>query len=91
MWSVEVPRKWHPNYLTKTKVDISDTATYHEQQARDIALANARAKALDTSQSHCFDDQEIICCDCADVIPKTRLNAQPFAIYCVYCQALRER
>jgi DnaK suppressor protein len=31
------------------------------------------------------------CADCAEAIPPQRLDAQPFAIRCIACQARRER
>jgi RNA polymerase-binding protein DksA len=57
------------------------------EASRDIAELRAVQRALQRMR----DEDYGACVDCGDEIPVERLTAQPTAVRCVDCQALRER
>ncbi len=72
-------------------------ATLAEQdagdQTHDIMLVHYRNELaqVDAARQRMQERQYGICVDCGEAIPFLRLQAQPTALRCLSCQALRER
>ena len=76
-------------------MNLSDKATMHEEIARDVAIQTHQARVNQNRQTcrQCFDtsnNQQVVCCSCEDALSQVRLQAQPYAIYCVACQTILE-
>lgn len=69
--------------------DDLDRAKDLEIMQRDIALDKAKQRATQPEQQH-DDDGNVICIDCAVLIPQARLEAKPDAARCIDCKAAHE-
>ena len=66
-------------------MDFSDTATLHEEQFLEVALAKTKAQ-IERAQGTGTND----CMDCGEPIPVARRQALPSACRCAECQSTRE-
>lgn len=72
-------------------MDIADRAEIEEQQERDRALAEQRARAEAGADKPLVIDGRVCCRDCELPIPEERLAANPNAARCVECKARWEK
>lgn len=69
--------------------DQFDKAQELEEQHRQIALANRPVHQVEAPDED--EDGNRYCLTCGAFISKQRLDAQPNAVRCVFCQSLKER
>lgn len=68
--------------------DYLDEALKAEENFRDQAIAKQLQR--DVEQPDEDADGNRYCLSCGDEVPKARLDAQPDAVRCVFCQSLKD-
>ncbi|MGD0886182.1 MAG: TraR/DksA family transcriptional regulator [Thermodesulfovibrionales bacterium] len=70
--------------------DLADIAVRDSVQATQLTRHQSQLKAVERALSRIEEGTYGICEDCEGEIPIGRLNAMPFAVRCVECQARHE-
>ena len=74
--------------------DVVDMASEDVDKKNIEALNVIESKKLqliDNALSRIQNDRYGICMECSKVIPRARLEAVPYALFCVECQATKDR
>ena len=77
--------------VTTHMADVSSDNARHEMELRLLTEEGNVLELIEAAMRRLFDGEYGKCLDCGQPISEARLEARPYAIYCVNCKSEREK
>ncbi|MDD4817055.1 MAG: TraR/DksA family transcriptional regulator [Victivallaceae bacterium] len=77
--------------VTTHMADVGSDSSRHEMELRMMTDEGDVLEMINDAIARIFDHEFGKCQDCGKDISEARLDAKPYAIYCIKCKSIREK